>query len=277
MGGSHRATAGTRASFDRVAPLYDRTGVAFFEPIGRRLVEVAGVRAGERVLDVGCGRGAVLFAATEAVGPSGRVIGFDLAPAMVRLLREEVTGRELANVDVCVGDAEEPPVRSSSFDHWLASLVLPFVPDVGRAIAAAFDLLVPGGRIAFTTFGHGDARWDPLARLLNAAAGIDDPQEDDDADGSLGSAEGLAELLASAGFVEARIHEEPFRVVFDTPGRWLAWFRSTSGAGLLEQIPPERRDDAEARAMALVDGLRDDGGLIAMQVGVRTSIARRPV
>ena len=54
--------------YDDVADVYDTTGVEFFTPLGRRLVEQAGMREGERVLDIGCGRGAVLLPAAEAVG-----------------------------------------------------------------------------------------------------------------------------------------------------------------------------------------------------------------
>jgi SAM-dependent methyltransferase len=271
------ANDATRALFDRIALGYDRTGVAFFEPIGRRLVELAGLGAGDRVLDIGCGRGAVVFPAAAAVGPTGHVTGFDLAPAMVALLAEEVAARGLANVDVCVGGAEDPPVRSSSFDHALASLVLPFVPDVPRAIAAAFGVLVPGGRLGFTTFAGGDARWEPLEDLLVGAAGTEGPEDHDGEEGgALASADAIREVVTVAGFVDVRMREEPFRVVFETPRRWLAWFRSTSGVALLEAVPRERREDAVARALALVETFRDGDGLIGMRVGVRYTTARRP-
>ncbi|MGZ4131793.1 MAG: class I SAM-dependent methyltransferase [Actinomycetota bacterium] len=278
MGGPDGAKDGVRDLFDLVASDYDRTGVAFFEPIGRRLVELAGVRAGERVLDVGCGRGAVLFLAAEAVGPAGHVTGFDLAPAMVAMLADEVAERGLSNVDVRVGDAEDPQVPSSSFDHVLASLVLPFLPDGPRAVAAAFEALAPGGRFGFTTFGNGDARWEPLEELLVRAGGDGEQDGSDEGpeEGSLATVAAIRVVLTEAGFVDAEIVDEPRRTVFETPERWLAWFRSTSGIALLLRIPPERRDDAAARAMALVDTLRGDDGQIGMQIAVRYTLARRP-
>jgi SAM-dependent methyltransferase len=274
--GDGRANDETRALFDRVARQYDHTGVAFFEPIGRRLVELAGIGAGERVLDIGCGRGAVVFPAAAAVGPTGLVTGFDLAPAMVALLAREVAERGLVNVGVCVADAQAPPVRSSWFDHALASLVFPFVPDVPRAIAEVFDVLASGGRLGFTTFGRGDARWEPLEELLVDAAGGRDPDDDTGERDALGSVEAIGQVVAGAGFADVRIREEPFRVVFETRHRWLAWFRSTSGMALLEAIPRERREEAVERALAFVDTLRDDDGRIGMEVVVRTSLARRP-
>jgi ubiquinone/menaquinone biosynthesis C-methylase UbiE len=90
-------------AFDEAAATYDAVGVEFFTPMGAELVRRAAIRPGEHVLDVGCGRGAVLLPAAHATGPGGRVTGIDLAPAMVAL-----TGREVADlpwVTVAVGDA----------------------------------------------------------------------------------------------------------------------------------------------------------------------------
>src|SRR4051794_13624397 len=69
--------------FDRAADAYDQVGVELFGPVGRRLVALSGVKPGWRVLDVGCGRGAVLLPLADAVGPAGEVVGVDLAPRMV--------------------------------------------------------------------------------------------------------------------------------------------------------------------------------------------------
>ncbi|MGH2627852.1 MAG: methyltransferase domain-containing protein, partial [Anaerolineales bacterium] len=66
-----------------LAPTFDRIGPLLFTLHGRRLVELAQVAPRERVLDVASGRGAVLFAAAERAGVSGRVVGIDLTPEMV--------------------------------------------------------------------------------------------------------------------------------------------------------------------------------------------------
>ena len=67
--------------FGRAAESFDQAeGIRRFSYFGRRLAAAAGLRSGAEVLDVAAGRGAVLFPAAEQVGPSGRVIGIDLAP-----------------------------------------------------------------------------------------------------------------------------------------------------------------------------------------------------
>ncbi len=122
---------GTVEVFEQAATSYDRTGVSFFGPFGAELVRRAGIRPGERVLDVGCGRGAVLFPAAQATGPTGQVTGIDLAPAMVALTAEEVTRAGLTHVDVRVGDAQQPDFPEGSFDAVLAGLVVFLLPTRG--------------------------------------------------------------------------------------------------------------------------------------------------
>jgi O-methyltransferase/aklanonic acid methyltransferase len=78
------------AVFGRAADVYDSV-IPFFERFGARLVEVADLRPGESVLDVGAGRGATLLPAARAVGPEGRALGVDLSEEMVTLLRPSCT------------------------------------------------------------------------------------------------------------------------------------------------------------------------------------------
>ncbi len=135
--------AGVAGVFDRAAATYDQVGVEFFEPIGRFLVSRTDPRPGERVLDVGCGRGASAIPAAEAVGPTGSVLATDLAPSMV-----EETGRAagaLPWLAVEVGDAEQP--HDGTFDIVQAGPVLFFLPSLDAALARYRDLLAGDGRL----------------------------------------------------------------------------------------------------------------------------------
>src|SRR4051812_38302945 len=86
--------AQTRALFNRLVPDYDAAGD--FARFAQRLVELAEVAPGQRVLDVASGRGAVLFAAALPVGVSGAVVGGDLAEQMVAATRAEAVRRGVA-------------------------------------------------------------------------------------------------------------------------------------------------------------------------------------
>src|SRR5579871_2774492 len=79
--------------FNRAAATYGQVGPGYFAYFGRRLIEQVGLAPGMRGLDVGTGRGAVLFPAAQAVGPSGSVLGIDLSEEMVRATNAEIEQR----------------------------------------------------------------------------------------------------------------------------------------------------------------------------------------
>src|SRR5262249_34138507 len=121
------------------------------------------------VLDVGCGAGAVLLSAASAVGPTGRVIGIDLAEGMVERARRAARERGLENVEGRAGDAENPALAERSVAAVVASLVLFFLPHIDLALDAYARTLVVGGTLAFSTFG-GDDDWTPIDEILEGFA-----------------------------------------------------------------------------------------------------------
>ncbi|MGH3770139.1 MAG: methyltransferase domain-containing protein [Pseudonocardiaceae bacterium] len=143
--------------FNHAAATYDRLGVEFFTPMGRRLVELITPQVGGRVLDVGCGRGAYLFPAAAAVGAAGHLVGIDIAPAMIEEARREADLLELGSVELVVMDAEDPRFAPSSFDYIIGSFSIIFLPDSFAALTRFGTLLAPGGKLAFTSpaFTHG--------------------------------------------------------------------------------------------------------------------------
>lgn len=157
------------AIFDRAAATYEAVGVPFFDVFGPRLVELARLQTGEDVLDLGTGRGAALFPAATAVGPSGSATGLDLAPGMVQRTAADAAARDWRHVRVLRGDAAHPPVEEASYDAVLAAFVLFFLNDPAAALQCWARLLRPGGRLGLATFlSHPDD--DLFAALLRELA-----------------------------------------------------------------------------------------------------------
>ena len=121
----------------------------FTTPVAGELVAFAGVKAGETVLDVGCGTGVVAITAARA---GARVTGLDLTPALLDQAREDAALAGVAEIVWTEGDAESLPYPDASFDVVLSQFGHMFAPRPEVAIAEMRRVLKPGGRIAFATW-----------------------------------------------------------------------------------------------------------------------------
>src|SRR6266536_2589395 len=187
-------------AFDDAASRYDRTGAQLVGPVARRLVEVAGLARGQRVLDAGCGAGAVLVRAARVVRP-GAVTGIDLSARMLK--RAQAASRALANVRVRLADAASPPFAPGSFEAVLASLVLYLLADPGAALRRWHELLTPGGTVALSWQLAPDPRWAPVyAAVDRYATGATGSPGLDSYLGRLGGRRQVEELLRRCGYTE---------------------------------------------------------------------------
>lgn len=261
--------------FDRAAATYDAVGVSMFGPIAEHLVARLAPQPGERLLDVGCGRGAVLIRAARMVGPTGRAAGLDLSPAMVDAARREAAEAGVA-VDVMVGDAADPDLPPHSFDVVASSLVLFFLPDLVGALRAWRGLLVPGGRVGVTTFGgYGDAWAAVDATVMSRApAGMRDPRLRDP-EGPFASDEAMERLFGEAGLTDIASVTSVIPVRFEDEDQWYRWSWSLGQRGVWETLSQSERDTVRADAYERLQDCRDDRGRIGFDQEVRCTLAVR--
>ncbi|WP_371498615.1 class I SAM-dependent methyltransferase [Kitasatospora sp. NBC_00374] len=287
MSDAQRRKAELARTFSLVAEEYEAHNGSFFNPVGARLVALAGPDAGHRVLDLGCGRGAVLFAAAAAVGPRGTAVGIDLAPGMVRCTAADAAARGLPQVAVRLGDAERPDFPDGSFDAVLSSFAVIHTPDPATALAAAHRLLTPGGVFGYTTFGaEEDPRWaEPSAALTAFAAGPRPATGSGAVDGrgrSAGpnslarDAEGAAGLLRAAGFTTVRTVERDSVTHYANPQAWWDALWASGRRATLEAVPPERRPEARRAAFAALAPLTGPDGSLTRRTTIRYTTAVRP-
>ena len=121
--------------------------------LNERLVDLARIRPGHRVLDVATGLGEPAFTAARRVGPHGSVVATDLSPAMLSLAQEEAVRLGLRNVEFREMDAEEPDLPAQSFDAALCRWTLMFLPHLIVALTRLRELLVQDGRFAAAVWG----------------------------------------------------------------------------------------------------------------------------
>jgi SAM-dependent methyltransferase len=133
-----------REAWSKFAPLEAMT-----TPPAARLVSFAGIKPGDKVLDVGCGTGVVALTAWRA---GGQVTGLDLTPALLEHAKENATVAGIKDIAWKEGDAEALPFPDASFDVVVSQFGHIFAPRADVAIREMLRVLKPGGRIAFSTW-----------------------------------------------------------------------------------------------------------------------------
>jgi arsenite methyltransferase len=157
---------------------------------------IASLKPGEIVVDLGAGAGFDAFLAARQVGPSGKVIGVDMTPAMLEKARLNCAKAGFRNVEFRLGEIEHLPVADASVDVVISNCVINLSPDKPAVFAEAFRVLKPGGRIAISDVVAIKPLPEALAQSFEAhACCISGAPE-------LGSLEGM---LVTSGFSDIHI------------------------------------------------------------------------
>lgn len=214
-------SARARLSFAVGADAYDRFMGRFSVPLGPLFADFAGIGPGLRVLDVGCGPGA-LTAELVARLSTGSVAAVDASPTFVDAARARFPGAEIR-----LAHAEDLPFASDAFDACLAQLVVHFMTDPVAGLREMGRVARPGGVVAACVWDH-DGGSGPLSLFWEAVHHID-PAAEGEA-GLAGAREGhLAELCESAGL--RRVEQGSLTVSVEFPSFEDWWEPFTFGVG----------------------------------------------
>jgi ubiquinone/menaquinone biosynthesis C-methylase UbiE len=246
-------------SFGESASVYHHS--PFFRLGAQRLVELADLKPDAQLLDIGTGRGAVLFAAAEQLTEGGTVRGIDVAQEMIDLTNDELRRRGSSNATAVLMDAEALEFEDGTFDRVTCGFSLMFMPDLDRALAEMRRVLRPGGRIAVST-------WGPPDELTRTYLGfMNEYREGDGTVGNLvsqplASTDVLHAALDAGGLDEVRAIEEPVAHTFANQEEWLQQQMAITLLWL-DQLTPEARSDVNARmtevlsAALTADGIQE--------------------
>ena len=108
----------------------------------------AGLRAGEVVVDLGCGGGLDVFLSAQKVGPTGKAIGIDMTPEMIELSRKNAAKAGITNVEFRQATIDAIPLADASVDVVISNCVINLAPDKRAVFREIARVLKPGGRLA---------------------------------------------------------------------------------------------------------------------------------
>ncbi len=161
-------------------------------------LDYANVGQGMTVLDVGCGGGVDVFAASKMVGPAGKVIGVDSTAKMVVRAKRTAEENGYSNVDFRQGEMEKLPVKSNSSDVVISNCAVNLVPGKQRAYVEMHRVLKKGGSLVISDIVAERDLPDSARRDLNKWSRC--------MGGAL-TLRGLKRVLSSAGFTDFRVLE----------------------------------------------------------------------
>jgi len=205
------------------------------------------------------------------------VVGIDISPVMVAAAVRAAEQASLHHVEVVVGDAQTPDLPAAAFDLVASSVVLSFLPDPPAAVRSWRRLLAPGGRLAVSTFGPQDDVWRaidglfdpyPPADLLDARAS--------GRRGPFGSDQGMADLVAGAGFDDVRTVTVDSPVHFADADHWHTFSLSTGQRAMWQLVPESERAALRRRAEGLLADASGPSGGHVLRQRVRYTVGAGP-
>ncbi len=176
-------------------------------PITERMLDLAGIEPGHRVLDVAAGTGEQTLLAARRVGPHGFVLATDVADRMLAHLSEAAREASLANVETRVMDARQLELEPESFDAAICRLALMLIPERDKALAGIRRALKPGKKLAVVVLSTAEKLPHIAASLAIARrhAGLPPAPFEDPGMFALGDPTVLRAVFERAGFRDVAI------------------------------------------------------------------------
>ena len=226
------------------------------DPLGRRAMAALRPKAGEAILDVGCGCGQTSLELAEKVGASGRVLGVDVSRPMLAVARERAAASAVPQTEFLEADAQTYAFPAAHFDAAFSRFGVMFFGEPSVAFANIRSALRGGGRLAFVCWrGLAENDWMriPLAAGLQHLAAPPSPDPLAPGPFAFSDSAHVTAILSAAGFEDIVIEAHDQKIGTGDLDETVATALKVGPLGALLRETPERRD---AIAATLRDALR---------------------
>jgi ubiquinone/menaquinone biosynthesis C-methylase UbiE len=229
--------------------------------ISDRLVELAGVEPGARVLDVAAGYGEPSLTAARAAGAEGRVVATDISPEMLAFGRERAAGAGIENIEFVESDAASLSFEKESFDAALSRWGIIFEPDAEAAATRIRGFLKPGARMAISSWGTPDRV--PMLGLpmRTAMQRLEVPPPAPGTPGPLSrpTPQALGGVLEAGGFSDVEVDEAEVEMEWPSAEEFTTFVKEIAPpiTAMIAPHPPEVQADAWA---AITEAVQEAAG-----------------
>ncbi len=229
-------------TYNAAADHYDDPANSFWERFGRETVERLTLREGAKVLDVCCGSGASALHAADIVGASGSVLGIDLAERMLDNARAKSKARGIRHVRFQAGDMLELRLGAARFDAVICLFGIFFVPDMTQALRSLWECVIPGGKLAITTWGP--RFFEPATSVFWSSVRRERPElfKSFNPWDRICDPSSLRKLFTSAGIAKVDVQAQQDFHEIRSPEAWWAAVLGSGYRGTVDQLNAEARE-----------------------------------
>jgi SAM-dependent methyltransferase len=226
--------------------------------VSERLVEMAGIKERDRVLDVACGYGEPSLTAARKVGPDGAVIATDIAAEMLEFGRQRAAANGVENIEFMHSDASSLDFAAESFDAAVSRWGIIFDPDGEGAAANVRGFLKPGGRFAISSWGPPEQVPFLAIAMKTAMQKLDVSPPPPGTPGPLSrpTADAIGGLLEGGGFSDVQVEELELSFDFDSAEEYTEFTKSIA-APIIAMISPRPEEVQRETWQAITDAARE--------------------
>jgi len=248
------------AAWRRWTPTLER----WYGEATRRMLDLARIQPGQRILDVAAGAGEPALSAAERVGPGGYVLATDISEGIIELALQVAQERGLEQIETRRMDGEKLDLTDGSFDAVLCRLGLMYMPHPVTALREWRRALKPGGRVAVAVFSTPDRNsWGALpASLIRGRAQLPPPVPGQPGPFSLGGAGVLEDMFHEAGFADAEVHAVPVPHGAASSAEYVRVAREAFGGfnAMMAHLPAQERESVWDEVEGAMRSFESPGG-----------------